>query len=57
MPTRPPVPGGADLIGMVGIMAVRFRLRFLANHSLRIFAYYRFALAAVVAVVLLSSGS
>ncbi len=42
---------------MVGIMAVRFRLRFLANHLLRIFAYYRFALAAVVAVVLLSSGS
>ena len=32
-------------------------LRFLADHTLRVFAYYRFALAAVVAVVLLSSGS
>jgi hypothetical protein len=31
-------------------------LRFLADHTLRVFAYYRFALAAV-AVVLLSSGS
>jgi undecaprenyl-diphosphatase len=38
-------------------MAIKFLLRFLANYSLRIFAYYRFALAAVVAVVLLSSGS
>jgi undecaprenyl pyrophosphate phosphatase UppP len=57
MPTRPPVPGGADLIGMVGIMAIRFMLRFLANHSLRIFAYYRFVLAAVVAMVIPSSGS
>lgn len=42
----------------VGYLAIKFLLRFLANHSLRIFAYYRFALAAVVAVVLLaSSGS
>ena len=32
-------------------------LRFLANHTLRVFAYYRFALAAVVAAVLLSSGA
>jgi undecaprenyl pyrophosphate phosphatase UppP len=31
-------------------------LRFLADHTLRVFAYYRFALAAV-AVVLLSSVS
>ena len=41
----------------VGYLAIRFLLHFLANHTLRIFAYYRFALAAVVAVVLLSSGS
>jgi undecaprenyl-diphosphatase len=42
---------------VVGYLAIRFLLRFLANHSLRIFAYYRFVLAAVVAVVLLSSAS
>ena len=42
---------------VVGYLAIRFLLRFLANHTLRVFAYYRFALAAVVAVVLLSSGS
>jgi undecaprenyl-diphosphatase len=37
----------------VGYVAIRFLLRFLANHTLRVFAYYRFALAAVVALVLL----
>ncbi len=42
---------------VVGYLAIRFLLRFLANHTLRVFAYYRFALAAVVALVLLSSGS
>jgi undecaprenyl-diphosphatase len=42
---------------MVRYMAIRFRLRLLANHTLRVFAYDRFALAALVAVVLLSSGS
>jgi undecaprenyl-diphosphatase len=41
----------------LGYLAIRFLLRFLANHTLRVFAYYRFALAAVVAAVLLSSGS
>jgi undecaprenyl pyrophosphate phosphatase UppP len=33
-----------------------FLMRFLVNHSLRVFAYYRFALAAVVAAALLYSG-
>ncbi len=42
---------------VVGYLAIRFLLRFLANHTLRVFAYYRFALATVVAVVLLSSGT
>jgi undecaprenyl-diphosphatase len=42
---------------VVGYVAIRFLLRFLANHTLRVFAYYRFALAAVVTAVLLSSGS
>ena len=48
---------GSVSSGAVGYLAIRFLLGFLANHSLRVFAYYRFALAAVVAVVLLSSGS
>jgi len=34
-------------------LAIKFLLRFLANHSLRVFAYYRFVLVAVVAVALL----
>jgi len=37
----------------VGYVTIRFLLNFLTNHSLRAFAYYRFALAAVVAVLLL----
>lgn len=48
---------GSVSSGVVGYLAVRFLLRFLVNHSLRVFAYYRFALAAIVAIVLLSSGS
>jgi undecaprenyl-diphosphatase len=43
--------------GVVGYLAIRFLLNYLSRHSLRAFAYYRFALAAVVAAVLLSSGS
>ena len=46
---------GSVSSGVVGYLAIRFLLRFLANHTLSVFAYYRFALAAVVAVVLLSS--
>ncbi len=42
---------------MVGYLAIGFLLRFLAKHTLSVFAYYRFALAAVVAVVLVSSGT
>jgi undecaprenyl-diphosphatase len=47
---------GSVSSAVVGYLAIRFLLRFLANHTLRLFAYYRFALAAVVAVVLLTSG-
>ena len=47
---------GSISSGVVGYLAIRFLLRFLANHTLCVFAYYRFALAAV-AVVLLSRGS
>jgi undecaprenyl-diphosphatase len=38
---------------VVGYLAIRFFLRFVAHHSLRAFAYYRFGLAAVVVVALL----
>ena len=37
----------------VGYLTIRFLLNYLAHHSLRVFAYYRFAVAAVVAVLLL----
>ena len=47
---------GSVSSAVVGYLAIRFLLGFLANHTLRVFAYYRFALAAVVAFVLLFSG-
>jgi undecaprenyl-diphosphatase len=37
----------------VGYVTIRFLLNYLTNHSLRAFAYYRFAIAAVVVVLLL----
>ena len=36
----------------VGYLTIRFLLNYLTHHSLRVFAYYRFAVAAVVAVLL-----
>jgi undecaprenyl-diphosphatase len=42
---------------VVGYLAIRFLLTYLVGHSLRLFAYYRFALAAVVVVALLYRGS
>lgn len=44
---------GSISSAVVGYLAIRFLLNYLAGHSLRVFAYYRFALAAVVAVLLL----
>lgn len=38
---------------IVGYLAIRFFISFVAHHSLRAFAYYRFGLAAVVAALLL----
>ncbi len=38
---------------VVGYLAIRFFLNYIANHSLRAFAYYRFAVAALVVVLLL----
>ena len=39
---------------VVGYLAIRFLLGYLVHHSIRVFAYYRFALAAVVAALLLA---
>jgi undecaprenyl-diphosphatase len=39
---------------VVGYLTIKFFLRYLANHSLAVFAYYRVALAAVTLVWLLS---
>jgi undecaprenyl-diphosphatase len=41
---------GLTVSGIVGYLTIKFFLRYLANHSLAVFAYYRFALAAVTAV-------
>lgn len=38
---------------VVGYLAIRFLLNYLADHSLRAFAYYRFGLAAVVVALLI----
>lgn len=48
---------GSISSAVVGYLAIRFLLRFLTNHSLRVFAYYRFGLATIVAVALLTTGS
>jgi undecaprenyl-diphosphatase len=37
---------------VVGYLAIRFFIRYVVDHSLRAFAYYRFALAAVVVALL-----
>jgi len=44
---------GSLSAAVVGYLAIRFLLTYLNRHSLRVFAYYRFGLAAVVAVLLL----
>ncbi|MDQ3834786.1 MAG: undecaprenyl-diphosphatase UppP [Actinomycetota bacterium] len=45
---------GSVSAAVVGYIAISFLLRFLARHSLKLFAYYRFGLAAVAAVALLA---
>jgi undecaprenyl-diphosphatase len=45
------------LVGVItaflsGLLAIRFLLRYLANHSLSLFAYYRIALSVIVLLVL-----
>lgn len=44
---------GSVTSGVVGYLAIRFLLNYLTGHSLRVFAYYRFALAFVVVILLL----
>jgi undecaprenyl-diphosphatase len=41
---------------IVGYLTIRFFLRYLASHSLAVFAYYRFAVAAVTIAWLLTRG-
>ena len=48
---------GSLSAAIVGYLAIRLLLRYLTRHSLAVFAYYRFALAVVVAAALLLSGS
>lgn len=55
------VPIGALVVGMVaalvsGLVAIHFMLRYLRTRSLDIFVWYRFALAAVVVVLLFVRG-
>jgi undecaprenyl-diphosphatase len=45
---------GLVVSGVVGYLTIKYFLRYLANHSLSAFAYYRFALAAATAVWLLT---
>jgi undecaprenyl-diphosphatase len=45
---------GLIVSGVVGYLTIKFFLKYLANHSLTVFALYRFALAAVAAVWLMS---
>ena len=39
---------------IVGYLTVKFFVRYLADHSLRVFAYYRFALAAITVLWLVT---
>jgi undecaprenyl-diphosphatase len=45
---------GVVTSAIVGYITVKFFVRYLAHHSLEVFAYYRFALAAVTVIWLLS---
>ena len=45
---------GLVVSAIVGYITVKFFVRYLAQHSLEVFAYYRFALAAVTVVWLMT---
>jgi undecaprenyl-diphosphatase len=41
---------GAVVAGVVGYLAVKYLIQYLANNSLDVFAYYRFALTIAVVI-------
>jgi undecaprenyl-diphosphatase len=43
---------GMVTAGIVGYFTVKYLLQYLAHHALDVFAYYRFALAGVILMVL-----
>ena len=45
---------GLVVSAIVGYITVKFFVRYLVNHSLEVFAYYRFALAAITVAWLLT---
>ena len=45
---------GLVVSGLVGYITVKFFVRYLASHSLEVFAYYRFVLAAITVVWLMT---
>ena len=45
---------GLVVSAIVGYITVKYFVRYLASHSLEVFAYYRFALAAVTVLWLLT---
>lgn len=47
---------GSVSSAVVGYLAIRFLLDYLTRHSLRLFTYYRFVLAAVVVLRFCSRG-
>ena len=48
---------GMGVSGVVGYVTIKYFLKYLVNHTLAPFAWYRIALAAVTAVWLLSGRS
>ena len=43
---------GTVVAAVVGYLTIKYLLRYLAHHSLSVFAYYRFALAAVLILIM-----
>ena len=48
---------GIAVSAVVGYLTIKYFLRYLASHSLSVFAWYRLALAAAVAVWLIAGRS
>lgn len=45
---------GTVVAGIVGYFTIKFLLRFLVGHRLNVFAYYRFALAGILLIIILT---